>query len=110
MHYVFNNKDCYKKCRNYLISRGIEHDVYDVKKYYIINVFNNSLKEKIENEERAFLEMENLSLENGYLATKQYKDKTGKYPTEEIINNPAVRVTKAPTEELRCAVDRKSVV
>lgn len=26
----------------------------------------------------------------------------GKYPTEEIINNPAVRVTKAPTEELRC--------
>ena len=76
MHYVFNNKDCYKKCSNYLISRGIEHDVYDVKKYHIINVFDNSLKEKIESEERSFLETENLSLENGYLVTKQYKDKT----------------------------------
>ena len=76
MHYVFNNKDCYKKCSNYLISRGIEHDVYDVKKYHIINVFDNSLKEKIESEERAFLETENLSLENGYLVTKQYKEKT----------------------------------
>ena len=76
MHYVFSNKDCHKKCSNYLISRGIEHDVYDVKKYHIINVFDNSLKEKIESDERAFLETENLSLENGYLVTKQHKDKT----------------------------------
>lgn len=76
MYYIFNNNDCYKKCSNYLISRGIEHDVYDVKKYHIINVFDNSLKEKIESEERAFLETENLSLENGYLVTKKYKEKT----------------------------------
>lgn len=76
MYYIFNNKDCYKKCSNYLISRGIEHDIYDVKKYHIINVFDNSLKEKIESEERAFLETENLSLENGYLVTKKYKEKT----------------------------------
>lgn len=76
MHYVFNNNDCYKKCSNYLISRGIEHDVYDVKKYHIINVFDNTLKEKIESEERAFLETENVSLENGYLVTKKYKEKT----------------------------------
>ena len=62
MHYVFSNKDCHKKCSNYLISRGIEHDVYDVKKYHIINVFDNSLKEKIESDERAFLETEYLSL------------------------------------------------
>lgn len=45
MHYVFSNKEYYKKCSNYLISKGIEHDVYDVKKYHIINVFDNSLME-----------------------------------------------------------------
>lgn len=76
MHYIFSNKDYYKKCSNYLISRRIEHDVYDVKKYHIINVYDNSLREKIENEERAFLEAEDLSLEKGYLVTKQYKEKT----------------------------------
>lgn len=76
MQYIFSNKGYQKKCSNYLVSQGIEHGVYDIKKYHIINVFDNSLKEKIENEERVFLKAEDLSLENGYLVTKKYKEKT----------------------------------
>lgn len=76
MHYIFSNKNYYKKCKNYLISKGIEHDVYDIKKYNVINIFDASIKEKIENEEKLFLKAENLSLDNGYLVTKKYREKT----------------------------------
>lgn len=59
-----------------MISKGIEHDVYDIKKFYVINVFDANIKEKIENEEKNFLKSENLSLDNGYLVTKKYREKT----------------------------------
>lgn len=76
MHYIFNNKDYYKKCTNYLISRRIKYDVYDVGKYYIINVFDNSLRKMIESEEELFLKAEKVSLDNGYLVSKKFKKKT----------------------------------
>jgi len=54
---------------------NILYQDYDIKDYYIINVFDNALCPTIENEEEAFLNTNDISIENGYLVTKAYKEK-----------------------------------
>ncbi|HFH8836862.1 TPA: 3-deoxy-7-phosphoheptulonate synthase [Streptococcus agalactiae] len=94
MHYIFSNKNYYKKCKNYLISKRIEHDVYNIKNFHVINIFDASIKEKIENEEKIFLKSENLSLDNGYLVTKKYREKTIIYIKElEIGGNKPIMIS-----------------
>lgn len=120
MHYVLRDKH-YEKCVQYLNDKNIEYNAYNVNGYYIINIFNESIRELIESEENSFLEAENISLENGYLVTKKYKDKTkievgelivgGEKPTiiagpcsiesEDILKNIAVELKEVRTDILR---------
>ncbi len=94
MHYIFSNKNYYKKCEKYLILKRIEHDVYNIKNFHVINIFDDSIKEKIENEEKIFLKSENLSLDNGYLVTKKYREKTIIYIEElEIGGNKPIMIS-----------------
>lgn len=47
-----------------------------ISNYYLINVFDETLKEWIENKELTFKRTESIPLENGYLTTKNYKEKS----------------------------------
>lgn len=76
MHYIFQNKIHCNICENYLILKGIDHEVQQGFNHYLINIFDESIKEFIEKEEPTFLKSEKISLNNGYLATKKYKEKT----------------------------------
>lgn len=76
MHYIFNNKDDYKRCINYLNLEKIDYQKFDLKNYKMIDIFDHKVKSKIENEEKSFLNTEKISLDNGYLVTKKYKNKT----------------------------------
>jgi len=76
MYYVFDDAKYYKKCQNYLITTSVAHQTFEVGKHYIISVFDNSIKEYIEDKEAGFKNSINLSIEHGYLVTKRHKDKT----------------------------------
>lgn len=105
MHYIFDNKNYYKKCKNYLISKKIKYDSYHIKKYYVINIFDASIKEKIENEEKTFLKSKKLSLENGYLVTKKYKKKTIIYIKELKIGGDNPIIISGP-----CSIESEDVL
>lgn len=76
MQYAFKSKDDCEKCITYLNLNNIQHSIYRLDIYYLINIFDKSIKDNIEREEKKFTQSEKISLENGYLATKQYKEKT----------------------------------
>ena len=115
MQYILKGEKDFKACVKYLKKENILFQDYDIKDYYIINVFDNNLCSKIENEEEAFLNTKNVSIENGYLVTKRYKEKTiidvkgirigGEEPvvisgpcsveSEEIVRNIAIGIKKA---------------
>ncbi|HFQ8588125.1 TPA: 3-deoxy-7-phosphoheptulonate synthase [Clostridioides difficile] len=76
MHYVFKNKSDYLKCRRFLDEYKVDYLNFKISNYYLINVFDETLKEWIENKELTFKRTESISLENGYLATKNYKEKS----------------------------------
>lgn len=120
MQYILKGKKDFKACVEYLKKEDILFQDYDIKDYYIINVFDNTLCSKIENEEEAFLNTKDISIENGYLVTKRYKEKTiidvkgieigGEEPvvisgpcsveSEEIIRNIAIGIKKAGADIL----------
>lgn len=121
MQYILKGKKDFEACVKYLKKEDILFQDYDIKDYYIINVFDNTLCSKIENEEEAFLNTKNVSIENGYLVTKKYKEKTiidvkgirigGEEPvvisgpcsveSEEIVRNIAIGIKKAGADILR---------
>lgn len=121
MQYILKGEKDFKACVKYLKKENILFQDYDIKDYYIINVFDNNLCSKIENEEEAFLNTKNVSIENGYLVTKRYKEKTiidvkgirigGEEPvvisgpcsveSEEIVRNIAIGIKKAGADILR---------
>lgn len=121
MQYILKEKKDFKACVKYLKKEDILFQYYDIKDYYIINVFDNTLCSKIENEEEAFLNTKDISIENGYLVTKRYKEKTiidvkgieigGEEPvvisgpcsveSEEIVRNLAIGIKKAGADILR---------
>lgn len=121
MQYILKGKKDFKACVEYLKKEDILFQDYDIKDYYIINVFDNTLCSKIENEEEAFLNTKDISIENGYLVTKRYKEKTiidvkgieigGEEPvvisgpcsveSEEIVRNIAIGIKKAGADILR---------
>lgn len=121
MHYILKEKRDFETCVKYLKKEDILFQDYDIKDYYIINVFDNTLCTKIENEEEAFLNTKDVSIEDGYLVTKRYKEKTiidvkgirigGEEPvvisgpcsieTEEIVRKIAVEIKKAGVDILR---------
>lgn len=121
MQFILKGKKDFKACVKYLKKEDILFQDYDIKDYYIINVFDNTLCSKIENEEEAFLNTKDISIENGYLVTKRYKEKTiidvkgikigGEEPvvisgpcsveSEEIIRNIAIGIKKAGADILR---------
>lgn len=121
MQYILKEKKDFKACVKYLKKEDILFQYYDIKDYYIINVFDNTLCSKIENEEEAFLNTKDISIENGYLVTKRYKEKTiidvkgieigGEEPvvisgpcsveSEEIVRNIAIGIKKAGADILR---------
>lgn len=121
MQYILKEKKDFEACVKYLKKEDILFQDYDIKDYYIINVFDNTLCSKIENEEEAFLNTKNVSIENGYLVTKKYKEKTiidvkgirigGEEPvvisgpcsveSEEIVRNIAIGIKKAGADILR---------
>jgi len=76
MQYILKEKGDFEACVRYLKKENILYQDYDIKDYYIINVFDNTLCPTIENEEEAFLNTNDISIENGYLVTKAYKKKT----------------------------------
>ncbi|MBS5775967.1 MULTISPECIES: 3-deoxy-7-phosphoheptulonate synthase [Peptoniphilaceae] len=76
MQYILKEKEDFEACVRYLKKENILYQDYDIKDYYIINVFDNALCPTIENEEEAFLNTNDISIENGYLVTKAYKEKT----------------------------------
>lgn len=121
MQYILKGEKDFKACVKYLKKENILFQDYDIKDYYIINVFDNNLCSKIENEEEAFLNTKNISIENGYLVTKRYKEKTiidvkgirigGEEPvvisgpcsveSEEIVRNIAIGIKKSGAHILR---------
>lgn len=121
MQYILKEKKDFEACVKYLKKEDILFQDYDIKDYYIINVFDNNLCSKIENEEEAFLNTKNVSIENGYLVTKRYKEKTiidvkgirigGEEPvvisgpcsveSEEIVRNIAIGIKKSGADILR---------
>lgn len=121
MQYILKREKDFKACVKYLKKENILFQDYDIKDYYIINVFDNNLCSKIENEEEAFLNTKNISIENGYLVTKRYKEKTiidvkgirigGEKPvvisgpcsveSEEIVRNIAISIKKSGAHILR---------
>ncbi|HGD5269472.1 MAG: 3-deoxy-7-phosphoheptulonate synthase [Peptostreptococcus sp.] len=121
MQYILKEKKDFKACVKYLKKEDILFQYYDIKDYYIINVFDNTLCSKIENEEEAFLNTKDISIENGYLVTKRYKEKTiidvkgikigGEEPvvisgpcsveSEKIVRNIAIGIKKAGADILR---------
>lgn len=121
MQYILKEKKDFKACVKYLKKEDILFQDYDIKDYYIINVFDNTLCSKIENEEEAFLNTKDISIENGYLVTKRYKEKTiidvkgikigGEEPviisgpcsveSEEIVRNITIGIKKAGADILR---------
>lgn len=121
MQYILKGEKDFKACVKYLKKENILFQDYDIKDYYIINVFDNNLCSKIENEEEAFLNTKDISIENGYLVTKRYKEKTiidvkgirigGEEPvvisgpcsveSEEIVRNIAIGIKKVGADILR---------
>ncbi len=76
MQYILKSEIDYNKCCKYLIKNGINYSAYNIKDYFVINIFDFTLKQKIEDEEKSFLNSENISIENGYLVSKSFKNKT----------------------------------
>lgn len=76
MQYFYKETNEFEKSKKYLLENSIEFDVYNLKTLKVINVYSDSLKEKIEREEKSFLKSQKISLEYGFLATKQYKEKS----------------------------------
>lgn len=121
MQYILKGKKDFEACVKYLKKEDILFQDYDIKDYYIINVFDNTLCSKIENEEEAFLNTKNVSIENGYLVTKKYKEKTiidvkgirigGEEPvvisgpcsveSEEIVRNIAIGIKKSRSRYIK---------
>lgn len=121
MQYILKERKDFKACVKYLKKEDILFQDYDIKDYYIINIFDNTLCSKIENEEEAFLNTKDISIENGYLVTKRYKEKTiidvkgieigGEEPviisgpcsveSEEIVRKIAIGIKKAGAGILR---------
>ena len=76
MLYFFSNTNDYNKCMLYLKKNTIGHMSYKVGNNHIISIFDAFAASKIEVEEPAFLKSDDMPLENGYLVSKRYKDKT----------------------------------
>ncbi|WP_207641288.1 hypothetical protein [Clostridium novyi] len=49
MHYVFKNKSDYIKCRSFLDEYKVDYLNLKISNYYLINVFDETLKGWIEN-------------------------------------------------------------
>ena len=121
MLYFFSAERYYKRCMNYLKQNSIKYASYKAGDNYIISVFDSMLKAKIEKAEDAFLKSEDILLDNGYLVSRKYRDKTvirlqetqigGKKPvfisgpcaveSEAILRETAIGIKKAGAGILR---------
>lgn len=76
MNLLFDKTTGYENCKKYLESQIIPYKVYKIADYWFIKILDGSIEERIEKDGIKFEGIKDISLENGYLVTKQYKNKT----------------------------------